>query len=77
MTLLNQAKVTGFLLVFLYQNLMGHSVCVQTIVKLILSLKQTHFPRIDDSIDNIGHAKYVTKVDRLKGFWQIPLTDRA
>ena len=33
-------------------------------------------PRIDDCIDNIGHAKYVTKFDLLKGFWQIPLTDR-
>ena len=32
-------------------------------------------PRIDDCIDNIGHAKYVTKFDLLKGFWQIPLTD--
>ena len=34
-------------------------------------------PRIDDYTDNIGHAKYVTKFDLLKGFWQIPLTDRA
>ena len=34
-------------------------------------------PRIDDCIDNIGHAKYVTKFDLLKGFYQIPLTDRA
>ena len=32
-------------------------------------------PRIDDCIDNIGHAKYVTKFDLLKGFWQIPLTN--
>ena len=34
-------------------------------------------PRIDDCIDNIGHAKYVTKFELLKGFYQIPLTDRA
>ena len=34
-------------------------------------------PRMDDCIDNIGQAKYVTKFDFLKGFWQIPLTDRA
>ena len=34
-------------------------------------------PRIDDCIDNIGHAKYVTKFDLLKGFWQMPLTNRA
>ena len=34
-------------------------------------------PRMDDCIDNIGQAKYVTKFDLLKRFWQIPLTDRA
>ena len=34
-------------------------------------------PRIDDCIDNICHAKYETVFDLLKGFWQIPLTDRA
>ena len=41
--------------------------------------KTDSFPvlRMDDCIDNIGQAKYVTKFDLLKGFWQIPLTDRA
>ena len=34
-------------------------------------------PRIDDCCDNIGHAKYETKFDLLKGFWQISLTDRV
>ena len=34
-------------------------------------------PRIDDCIDNIGHAKYVTKFDLQRGFWQIPLTGKA
>ena len=34
-------------------------------------------PRIDDCIDRVGKAKYVTKFDLLKGFWQVPLTDRA
>ena len=34
-------------------------------------------PRMDVCIDNIGQAKYVTKFDLLKGFWKIPLTDRA
>ena len=28
-------------------------------------------PRIDDCINNIGQAKYVTKFDLLKGFWHI------
>ena len=32
-------------------------------------------PRIDDCIDKIGHAKFVSKLDLLKGFWLIPLTE--
>ena len=34
-------------------------------------------PRIDDCIDKVGKAKYVTKIDPLKGFYQVPLTERA
>ena len=34
-------------------------------------------PRVDDCIDQIGHAKYVSKFDMLKGYWQVPLTERA
>ena len=34
-------------------------------------------PRIDDYIDKIGHSKYIAKFHLLKGFWHIPLTDRA
>ncbi len=34
-------------------------------------------PRIDDCIDRIGNAKFVSKFDLLKGYWQVPLTDRA
>lgn len=34
-------------------------------------------PRIDDCIDKIGPAKFITKIDLLKGYWQVPLTDRA
>jgi len=34
-------------------------------------------PRIDDCIDLVGNAKFVTKIDLLKGYWQIPLTERA
>ena len=41
--------------------------------------KTDSFPilRIDDCIDKVGNSKYVTKFDLLKGFWQVPLTDRA
>ncbi len=34
-------------------------------------------PRIDDCVDRIGQAKFVIKLDLLKGYWQVPLTDRA
>ncbi|KAL5015543.1 hypothetical protein ScPMuIL_007374, partial [Solemya velum] len=34
-------------------------------------------PRIDSCIDKIGKAKYVSKFDLLKGYWQVPLTERA
>jgi hypothetical protein len=34
-------------------------------------------PRIDDCIDRIGKAKWMCKLDLLKGYWQIKLTDRA
>ena len=33
--------------------------------------------RIDDCIDQIGQSKYVTKLDCMRGYWQIELTDRA
>lgn len=34
-------------------------------------------PRIDDCIDQIGDANFVTKIDLLKGYWQVGLTERA
>ena len=34
-------------------------------------------PRLDDCIDTIGAATHVTKLDLLKGYWQVPLTPRA
>uniref|UniRef100_A0A8K9UAB6 Gypsy retrotransposon integrase-like protein 1 n=1 Tax=Oncorhynchus mykiss TaxID=8022 RepID=A0A8K9UAB6_ONCMY len=34
-------------------------------------------PRLDDCIDRIGSAAYVSKLDLLKGYWQVPLTSRA
>lgn len=34
-------------------------------------------PRMDDCVDCMGSAKYVTKLDFLKGYWQVPLTKRA
>ena len=34
-------------------------------------------PRLEDCIDLIGQAKYISTIDLLKGYWQVPLTDRA
>ncbi|XP_068207596.1 uncharacterized protein [Palaemon carinicauda] len=41
--------------------------------------KNDSFPltRIDDCLDQIGSAKFITKLDLLKGYWQVPLSDRA
>ena len=46
-------------------------------VKNVTKSDSFPIPRVDDCIDRIGNAKYVTKFDLLKGFWQVPLTDRA
>ncbi|KAI3372618.1 hypothetical protein L3Q82_023087, partial [Scortum barcoo] len=34
-------------------------------------------PRMQDCIDLVGSAKFVSKFDLLKGYWQVPLTARA
>ena len=34
-------------------------------------------PRVEDCIDHIGVAKFVSKFDLPKGYWQVPLTARA
>lgn len=34
-------------------------------------------PRIEDCVDQVGAATFVSKFDLLKGYWQVPLTDRA
>ena len=32
---------------------------------------------MDDCIDSIGPAVFISKLDLLKGYWQVPLTERA
>ena len=34
-------------------------------------------PRIEDCIDRIGKAKFITKLDLMKGYWQVPLSNAA
>ena len=34
-------------------------------------------PKIDDILNKLGKAKYLTKIDLRKGYWQIPLAEQA
>ena len=34
-------------------------------------------PHMEDCIDQVGSAKFVSKFDLLKGYWQVPLSARA
>lgn len=34
-------------------------------------------PRLEDCIDQVGRAQFVSKFDLLKGYFQVPLTERA
>jgi hypothetical protein len=34
-------------------------------------------PRIDDLIDRVGQAKFLTKIDLSRGFWQVPMDEEA
>ncbi|XP_066987487.1 uncharacterized protein [Macrobrachium rosenbergii] len=34
-------------------------------------------PRINDILDNIGKAKILTQIDLMKGYYQVPLTEKA
>lgn len=34
-------------------------------------------PNLEDCIDQVGRANYFTKIDPCKGYFQVPLTERA
>jgi len=34
-------------------------------------------PRIEDLIDRVGKAKFLTKLDMTRGYWQVPLDDHS
>ena len=34
-------------------------------------------PRVDDLVDSVGQCQFISKIDLLKGYHQIPLTERA
>ena len=34
-------------------------------------------PRIEELIDRLGGAQYLTKIDLASGYWQVPIEDKA
>ena len=46
-------------------------------VNAVTEVDSFPLPRMEDCIDRVGSAKFVTKLDLLKGYWQVPLTPRA
>ena len=32
-------------------------------------------PRVEDLVDKVGQAKYLTKIDMTRGYWQVPLDE--
>ena len=46
-------------------------------VNVVTKLDSYPIPRVEDCIDRIGCAQYVSMIDFLKGYWQVPLTPIA
>ena len=46
-------------------------------VNMVTKADAYPIPRIDDCIDNVGNANFISKIDLLKGYWQVELTERA
>ena len=46
-------------------------------VNILTKTDSFPIPRMEDCIDRIGKAQYITKCDLLKGYWGVPLTNRA
>ena len=47
------------------------------LVNQVTRLDGYPLPRIDDIIDQLGDANYITKIDLLRGYYQVRLTERA
>ena len=47
--------------------------------KLNAEIKPDSFPllRMENCVDQVGHAAFVSKFDPLKGYWQVPLSEHA
>lgn len=51
--------------------------CTDRKVNAITKPDSFPLPRIEDCVDQVGNARFVSKFDLLKGYWQVPLTARA
>jgi hypothetical protein len=61
-------------------NIMTSSSCFAWHIRKVNSVTMSDtypIPRIEYCIDKVGHAKFVSKFDLLKGYWQVPLSRRA
>ncbi|GBM34958.1 Transposon Ty3-I Gag-Pol polyprotein [Araneus ventricosus] len=48
--------------------------------RLLNANVRTHFfplPNIEEHVERVAAAKYITVIDLAKGYWQIPLSERA
>ncbi len=43
-------------------------------VNAVTKPDSSSLPRLEDCIDQVGSASFVTKLDLLKGYWQVPLS---
>ena len=34
-------------------------------------------PRVDELIDRLGRAKFITTLDLIRGYWQVPVAGRS
>ena len=34
-------------------------------------------PRVEDLLDRVGEARYLTKLDMTRGYWQVPLDEES
>ena len=46
-------------------------------VNQVAKMHSYPLPRIEDSIDKMAQAKYISTIDLSRGYWQLPLTDES
>lgn len=44
---------------------------------MVTKLDAYPLPWIEDCVDQVGSAQFISKLDLLKGYWQVPLSLRA